>query len=123
MAQPHKIYSSFRQNQSLSVDFGEEDPSIIPNALLPEIPLLETVLQLRNENLTEQILEKTHFNFSLVNKTLNETKNSSKIQFKKYDKVNVLWFISSFETLLKGSFKTGGCYGLATEEFDCDVNN
>ena len=68
---------------------GKEDHSIIPNVLLPEIPLLETVLQLRNENLTKTILEKKDFDFPQMVKALRETNNKSKIKFKKNDKVKV----------------------------------
>ena len=66
------------------MDLEEEDPSIIPNVLLPEIPLLDTVLNLRNANLTKQILNKTDFNFSAWEEALKETPG---IQFKKQDKV------------------------------------
>ena len=67
----------------------EEDPSIIPNVLLPEIPLLETILNLRNENLTETILNKTDFDFSQVDLSMKETKNKNSIKFRLYDKVKV----------------------------------
>ena len=78
--------SSFRENQSVPINL-EDDPSIIPNVLLPEIPLLETVLNLRNENLTDRILDKKDFNFSKVDQALKETSNISIIKFKKYEQV------------------------------------
>ena len=71
----------------------EEDPSIIPNVLLPEIPLLETILNLRNENLTETILNKTDFDFSQVDLAMKETKNKNSIKFRMYDKVESLTYI------------------------------
>ena len=84
-SQDQNIFS-FRQNQSVPVNL-EEDPSIIPNVLLPEIPLLETVLNLRNENLTDRILDKKDFNFSKVKQAMKETSNISIIKFKKYEQV------------------------------------
>ena len=105
------------------MDLEDEDPSIIPNVLLPEIPLLDTVLNLRNENLTQQILNKTDFDFSQVDLAIKETNNNHKIKFRKYDQVKSSQpFLSSFEFLLKGGFKNGGCDGLASEEFHCDVS-
>ena len=74
----------------------EEDPAIIPNVLLPEIPLLETVLNLRNENLTDRFLEKKDFDFSKVDQALKETSNNSIIKFTKYDQV---WFFIPFIVL------------------------
>ena len=81
------IQFSSRQNQSLPVALVEEGPPIIPNLLLPEIPLLETVLNLRNENLTDRILEKVDLNISRVEEALRETNENSTILFKKKDKV------------------------------------
>ena len=66
---------------------GEEEPQIIPNVLLPEIPLLETVLNLRNENLTDKILDKIQLNISRVEQAFRETNENSNILFKKKDKV------------------------------------
>ena len=76
----------------------EEGPPIIPNLLLPEIPLLETVLNLRNENLTDRILEKVDLNISRVEQALRETNENSNIRFKKKDKVKdvLSLFFSSF---------------------------
>ena len=102
----------------------EEDPSIIPNVLLPEIPLLETILNLRNENLTETILNKTAFNFSQVDQAMAETNKNTNIKFRKFDKVKA-WqgFLSYLEFFpLKGSFENGGCNGLASEAFHCDLS-
>ena len=76
----------------------EEGPPIIPNLLLPEIPLLETVLNLRNEDLTDKILDKTDLNISRVKQALRETNENSNIRFKKKDKVKdvLSLFFSSF---------------------------
>ena len=65
----------------------KENPQQIPNLLLRKIPLLETVLNLRNENLTARILNKTHFDFDLVQRSLDNVDNETVPEFKKYDKV------------------------------------
>ena len=64
-----------------------ETPKRIPNVLLRKIPLLETVLNLRNEDVTGRILNKTYFDFDQVQRSLNNVDNETKPAFKKYDKV------------------------------------
>ena len=78
----------YRQNQSLPTALEEEEERpIIPNVLLAGIPLLETILNLRNGNLTDKILDKTDFNISRVELVLREINGNSTILFKKQDKV------------------------------------
>ena len=79
----------------------KENPQQIPNLLLRKIPLLETVLNLRNENLTARILNKTHFDFDLVQRSLDNVDNETEPEFKKYDKVGLLFVCLLINTTLK----------------------
>ena len=77
------MFSFFRGEEYFAKETAK--PRIIPNVLLKEIPLLETVLNLRDEKLTGNILNKTDFN--LTQRALTGEDNREEPQFKKYDKV------------------------------------
>ena len=81
------LFFPFRQNKSPSLDLEEEDPAIIPNVLLSEISLLQTVLNLRNGKLTKQILQKKDFNFFKMDHSLKNLNKNSIPPFVKHDQV------------------------------------